>query len=163
MCIHITKHGERTTSKFKTTQSHAQIFPRYTLTHTEKKRIVSETQNYSNDSAHTHTTINEDERSSNVMSAFSWSCVYIDMYFFQIPYPVAKAARQLQEWQYRLELPKLCYQPGWRLMRLGYRTCFHTLYVKIWTLRLSGKQDDSLERQSDSSESWSDILERQEF
>ena len=29
--------------------------------------------------------------------------------------------------------------------------------------RLSGKQDDSLERQSDSSESWSDILERQEF
>ncbi len=26
-------------------------------------------------------------------------------------------------------------------------------------LRLSGKQDDSLERQSDSSESWSDILE----
>ena len=30
-------------------------------------------------------------------------------------------------------------------------------------LRLSGKQDDSLERQSDSSESWSDILERQEF
>ena len=34
---------------------------------------------------------------------------------------------------------------------------------EIWTLRLSGKQDDSLERQSDSSESWSDILERQEF
>ena len=30
--------------------------------------------------------------------------------------------------QYRLELPKLCYHPGWRLMRLGYRTCFHTLY-----------------------------------
>ena len=28
----------------------------------------------------------------------------------------------------RLELPKLCYHPGWRLMRLGYRTCFHTLY-----------------------------------
>ena len=27
-----------------------------------------------------------------------------------------------------LELPKLCYHPGWRLMRLGYRTCFHTLY-----------------------------------
>ena len=27
----------------------------------------------------------------------------------------------------------------------------------------SGKQDDSLERQSDSSENWSDILERQEF
>ena len=26
------------------------------------------------------------------------------------------------------ELPKLCYHPGWRLMRLGYRTCFHTLY-----------------------------------
>ena len=25
-------------------------------------------------------------------------------------------------------LPKLCYHPGWRLMRLGYRTCFHTLY-----------------------------------
>ena len=21
-----------------------------------------------------------------------------------------------------------CYHPGWRLMRLGYRTCFHTLY-----------------------------------
>ena len=33
----------------------------------------------------------------------------------------------------------------------------------LWTLRLSRKQDDSLERQSDSSESWSDILERQEF
>ena len=33
----------------------------------------------------------------------------------------------------------------------------------VETLRLSGKQDDSLERQSDSSESWSDILERQEF
>ena len=30
--------------------------------------------------------------------------------------------------QYRLKLPKLCYHPGWRLMRLGYRTCFHTLY-----------------------------------
>ena len=29
--------------------------------------------------------------------------------------------------KYRLELPKLCYHPGWRLMRLGYRTCFHTL------------------------------------
>ena len=27
-----------------------------------------------------------------------------------------------------LELPKLCYHPFWRLMRLGYRTCFHTLY-----------------------------------
>ena len=27
-----------------------------------------------------------------------------------------------------VELPKLCYHPGWRLMRLGYRTCFHTLY-----------------------------------
>ena len=26
----------------------------------------------------------------------------------------------------RLELPKLCYHPGWRLMRLGYRTCLHT-------------------------------------
>ena len=22
----------------------------------------------------------------------------------------------------------VCYHPGWRLMRLGYRTCFHTLY-----------------------------------
>ena len=30
--------------------------------------------------------------------------------------------------EYRLELLKLCYHPGWRLMRLGYRTCFHTLY-----------------------------------
>ena len=29
---------------------------------------------------------------------------------------------------YRLELPKLCCHPGRRLMRLGYRTCFHTLY-----------------------------------
>ena len=28
----------------------------------------------------------------------------------------------------RKELPKLCYHPGWRLMRLGYRTCFHTFY-----------------------------------
>ena len=28
--------------------------------------------------------------------------------------------------------------------------------------RLSGKQDDSLERQSDSPESWGDVLERQE-
>ena len=27
-----------------------------------------------------------------------------------------------------IELPKLCYHPRWRLMRLGYRTCFHTLY-----------------------------------
>ena len=35
--------------------------------------------------------------------------------------------------------------------------------MKIWTPRLSWKQDDSLERQSDTSESWSDILERQEF
>ena len=26
------------------------------------------------------------------------------------------------------ELPKLCYHPCWRLMMLGYRTCFHTLY-----------------------------------
>ena len=36
------------------------------------------------------------------------------------------------KWQYlncnHLELPKLCYHPGWRLMRLGYRMCFHTLY-----------------------------------
>ena len=38
------------------------------------------------------------------------------------PDRVAKAAR------YRLELLKLCYHPGWRLMRRGYRTCFHTLY-----------------------------------
>ena len=37
---------------------------------------------------------------------------------------------------------------------------FHEFHIYI---RLSGKQDDSLERQSDSSESWSDILERQEF
>ena len=29
---------------------------------------------------------------------------------------------------WKLELPKLCYHPGWRLMRLGYRMCFHTLY-----------------------------------
>ena len=35
--------------------------------------------------------------------------------------------------------------------------------MKIWIPRLSGKQDDSLARQSDSSESWSDILERQQF
>ena len=40
---------------------------------------------------------------------------------------------------YHLELPKLCYHPGWRLMRLGYRTGFHTLYdkkrkKKIWRL-----------------------------
>ena len=35
------------------------------------------------------------------------------------------------------------------------------LYTYI--LDIYGKQDDSLERQSDSSESWSDILERQEF
>ena len=33
-----------------------------------------------------------------------------------------------KRWQYRLKLPKLCYHPGWRLMRLVYRTCFHTLY-----------------------------------
>ena len=26
------------------------------------------------------------------------------------------------------QIPKLCYHPGWRLMRIGYRTCFHTLY-----------------------------------
>ena len=25
-------------------------------------------------------------------------------------------------------MQKLCYHPGWRLMRLGYRTCFPTLY-----------------------------------
>ena len=31
-------------------------------------------------------------------------------------------------WQYRFELPKLCYHPGWRLMRTEYHTCFHTLY-----------------------------------
>ena len=31
-------------------------------------------------------------------------------------------------WQYRLEQPKLCYHPGWRLMRAGYHTCFHTWY-----------------------------------
>ena len=37
------------------------------------------------------------------------------------------------------------------------------IYKTIYILRLSGKQDDSLERQSDSSESWSDILERQKF
>ena len=28
----------------------------------------------------------------------------------------------------RLELQKMCYHLGWRLMRAGYRTCFHTLY-----------------------------------
>ena len=28
-----------------------------------------------------------------------------------IPCPVAKAAWKRQEWQYRLELPKLCYHP----------------------------------------------------
>ena len=33
------------------------------------------------------------------------------------------AARLRQEWQYRLDLPKLCYHHVWRLMRLGYRTC----------------------------------------
>ena len=36
-----------------------------------------------------------------------------------------------QEWQYRLELLKLCYHPRWRLMRTEYRTCFHTLYDEI--------------------------------
>ena len=29
---------------------------------------------------------------------------------------------------FRFELLKLCYHPGWRLMRAGYRMCFHTLY-----------------------------------
>ena len=48
------------------------------------------------------------------------------------------------KWQYRLELPTLCYHPGWRLMRLRYRTCFHTLYdekrknIYIWD-KESGK------------------------
>ena len=41
---------------------------------------------------------------------------------------MAKAAWKRQECQYRLELPKLCYHPGWRLMKAGYRTFFHTLY-----------------------------------
>ena len=31
----------------------------------------------------------------------------------------------------RLELPKLCYHPGWRLMRTGYRTCFHNCMMKV--------------------------------
>ena len=41
---------------------------------------------------------------------------------------MAKAAWLRQECQCRLEQPKLCYHPGWRLMRTGYHTCFHTLY-----------------------------------
>ena len=50
--------------------------------------------------------------------------------------------------------------------KIQYMTYVSTiLYIGSLSdrLRLSGKQDDSLERQSDSSESWSDILERQEF
>ena len=52
---------------------------------------------------------------------------------------MAKAAWLRQRWQYRLELPKLCYHPGWQLMRAGYRTCYHTLYdeKKNWKSDLS--------------------------
>ena len=53
-----TKKRERTTGKFKTTQPHAQNFPKthtHTHSHTHRrKKNVSETQNHSNTRAHTH-------------------------------------------------------------------------------------------------------------
>ena len=50
---------------------------------------------------------------------------------------MAKAAWQRQDWQYRLELSKLCYHSRWWLMRAGYRTCFHTLYDEKKCLYIS--------------------------
>ena len=48
------KKGERATSKFKTTQLTHKISPRHALTHTRRKKTVSEIQNHFNTSAHAH-------------------------------------------------------------------------------------------------------------
>ena len=57
----------------------------------------------------------------------------------------------------------MCFHPGWWLMMTEYCTCFHTLYEENLNTKTLWKQDYSLERQIDSSECLSDILERQEF
>ena len=41
---------------------------------------------------------------------------------------MAKAAWKHQEWQYHLELPKLCYHPWLAADEGRYRMCFHMLY-----------------------------------
>ena len=78
---------------------------------------------------------NEDDRTSNVMSAFSWSCVYIDIYFFKYPIRWQKllgsARSSSTALSYRNCVITLC----WRLMRLGYRTCFHTLYDENYKIK----------------------------
>ena len=52
-------------------------------------------------------------------------CVGVYIYIYIYIYSV------VLEWQYRLELLKLCYHPGWRLMRTEYRTCFHMYDEKL--------------------------------
>ena len=50
-------------------------------------------------------------------------------------------------WKKIIELPKLCYQPGWRLMGTGYRTCFQTLCnekIHIYMEENNGLLSDSL-------------------
>ena len=68
---------------------------------------------------------------------------------------MAKAAWYHQEWQYCLELPKLCSHPGWWLMRAGYHTCFHALYdenknkIYIYTIPLRWDLSDTSPCQSE--------------
>ena len=61
---------------------------------------------------------------------FWTAIIWIYLYVFQPGYRSSISGRVLLFFFFfiRLELPKLCYHPGWRLMWLGYRTCFHTLY-----------------------------------
>ena len=71
---------------------------------------------------------------------YIYICIYIYIYIiplkilppdrvsFKYPIRWQKLLGSARSGSTRLELPKLCYHPGWRLMRLGYRTCFHTLY-----------------------------------
>ena len=67
----------------------------------------------------------------NVISAFSWSgmCIYIYIYIsFKYPVRWQKLLGSARSGSTALSYQNCVITSGWRLMRLGYRMCFHILY-----------------------------------
>ena len=61
---------------------------------------------------------------------FSWSGVYIYIYIYFFKYPVRwqKLLGNARSGSTALSCRNCVITPGWRLMRIGYRMCFRTLY-----------------------------------
>ena len=70
--------------------------------------------------------------------AYTWSCMYVCvcicalvcMYvcMYAYAYMYIHVCVYICICIYIYTYIYMCYHPGWQLMRLGYRTCFHTLY-----------------------------------